>query len=170
MNVEEIKNTYSMKDILVRYGLPQPNRAGFIHCPFHRGDREPSMKVYDKDFNCFGCGANGDIFTFVMKMDNLSFKEAFCILGGSYERDFSSRIKIYRAQKAREMVQKQEEKLREKKQLNNMLIGIYMNAVNREKPLSDAWCDNYNALQKQLYLQEILNDPEECNGIIKQTG
>ena len=65
MTSEEIKQTYSMRDILNKCGLPQPNRSGFIQCPFHKGDREASMKIYDKDFNCFGCGANGDIFTFV---------------------------------------------------------------------------------------------------------
>ena len=55
MTKEEIKSAYSMRDILARYGI-QPNRAGFIQCPFHKGDREPSMKIYEKDFHCFGCG------------------------------------------------------------------------------------------------------------------
>ena len=55
MTREEIKQAYSMKDILVKCGLPEPNRAGFIKCPFHKGDHEASMKVYDKDFHCFGC-------------------------------------------------------------------------------------------------------------------
>ena len=49
MTSEEIKATYSMRDILTKCGLPEPNRAGFCHCPFHKGDRDPSMKVYDKD-------------------------------------------------------------------------------------------------------------------------
>ena len=44
MTSEEIKATYSMRDILTKCGLPAPNRAGFCHCPFHKGDREPSMK------------------------------------------------------------------------------------------------------------------------------
>lgn len=52
MTSEEIKQTYSMRDILNKCGLPQPNRSGFIQCPFHKGDREASMKIYDKDFNC----------------------------------------------------------------------------------------------------------------------
>lgn len=47
MTREEIKQTYSMKDILVKCGLPGPNRAGFIKCPFHKGDHEASMKIYD---------------------------------------------------------------------------------------------------------------------------
>ena len=57
MTKEELKQTYSMRDVLCRYGL-SPNRAGFVGCPFHRGDREASMKVYDRDFHCFGCGAH----------------------------------------------------------------------------------------------------------------
>lgn len=38
MTKEEIKATYSMWDILARYGTAQP--TGFIPCPFHKGDRE----------------------------------------------------------------------------------------------------------------------------------
>ena len=99
MTKEEIKETYSMRDILERYGL-EINRAGFCHCPFHQGDRDASLKVYEKDFNCFGCGVNGDIFTFIQRMENVSFREAFLILGGTYEKpSFSSRLAVYRSQK-----------------------------------------------------------------------
>ena len=82
MTVEEIKATYSMRDIVERYGF-QPNRSGFIHCPFHTGDRDASLKVYAKDFHCHACGANGDIFTFVQMMEEISFKEAFLSLVGT---------------------------------------------------------------------------------------
>ena len=44
MTSDEIRQEYSMRDILARCGLPQPNRAGFIQCPFHKGDREASME------------------------------------------------------------------------------------------------------------------------------
>lgn len=166
MTTEEIKRQYSMRDIVARYGFI-PNRAGFISCPFHKGDREASMKVYERDFHCFGCGKNGDIFTFVMLMDGLSFKESFRELGGEYENNFSARVKAYRMQKQREMQKKEEEKLKRKKELNNLLIAVYMKYIDRLEPLSDAWCDCYNALQRQIYINEILNDPEECHGIIK---
>ncbi len=107
MTSEEIKETYTMRDILDRYGIRQPNRAGFIQCPFHSGDRDPSMKIYEKDYHCFGCGATGDIFTFVQKMEDVGFKEAFRILGGRYERPtFRSDLAIYRARKQREMENK----------------------------------------------------------------
>lgn len=84
MDSREIKESRSMRDVLQRYGL-QPSRKGFISCPFHGEDKHPSLKIYEKDFHCFSCGANGDIFEFVMRMEDVSFKEAFQILGGQYQ-------------------------------------------------------------------------------------
>ena len=84
MTSEEIKASISMTELISRYGL-RPDRAGFIRCPFHKGDREPSMKIYKDSYYCFGCGASGDIFAFVMQMDGKGFKDAFRQLGGEYE-------------------------------------------------------------------------------------
>jgi len=161
MTKEEIKGLYSMKDILDRYGLPQPNRSGFICCPFHK-EKTASMKIYKKDYYCFGCGEHGDIFTFVQRMDGLTFREAFSALGGEYGDSFSSRLKIYQAQKKREMQRKAEERLDEKRHLNSLLMEIFRKWLGRLEPLSDAWKHTYNALQYQEYLWEILNDPEGC--------
>lgn len=158
MTREELKEKYSMRDIVEQYGF-RPNRAGFIHCPFHRGDKGASMKIYKKDFHCFGCGANGDIFSFIQRMDNCDFKTAFLSLGGTYEEaKTESKLARYHAEKKKIMRQKQEEKERRKRELNNMLIDIYRYYVQNSMPLSDTWCDCYNALQYQLYLHEILND------------
>ena len=165
MTKEEIKDLYSMRDILERYGLPQPNRAGFICCPFHR-EKTASMKIYKDSFYCFGCGFGGDIFDFVKKIDGISFKEAYASLGGNYENSFSARLKIYQAQKKREMQQKAEEKLRQKRELNYLLMDVYRKWLDSLEPLSDAWADTYNALQYQEYLWEVLNDPNECYEVI----
>lgn len=50
-------------------------------CPFH-ADKAPSFTVDDekKLWHCFGCGAGGDLFSFVMKTDNVDFGEAVEIL------------------------------------------------------------------------------------------
>lgn len=161
MTKEEIKSLYSMRDILERYRIPQPNRSGFIRCPFHK-EKTASMKIFAKDFHCFGCGAHGDIFTFVMMMDGLSFKEAFAELGGDYENSFSARLKIYQAQKKREMQRKADEKKKREKERNFLLMDVYREWLSRLEPLSDAWVDTYNALQYQEYLWEVLNAPDEC--------
>lgn len=160
MNSEEIKQQYSMKDIVEQYGF-KVNRMGFINCPFHKGDKGASLKVYQDSFHCFGCGKNGDIFTFVQLMDSVDFKAAFQSLGGTYEKPtFESQLAIYRAQKKKEERARASEKLRRRKELNNVLIDIYRDYANRAKPFSDTWCDCMNALIYQLYLHEILNREE----------
>lgn len=54
-------------------------------CPFHE-DRSPSFYVVpDKGFyNCFGCGASGDVFNFVMKRQGLDFVEAVKHVGARF--------------------------------------------------------------------------------------
>jgi len=51
------------------------NFAGL--CPFH-GEKTPSFSVHAtrQFFHCFGCGVSGDVFTFVQKIENISFPEA----------------------------------------------------------------------------------------------
>lgn len=164
MTKEEIKQQYSMRDIVEKYGI-RPDRRGFIHCPFHQGDKGASMKIYARDFHCFGCGANGDIFDFIQRMDNVDFKEAFQSLGGTYEKPtFSSKLAVYRAQKRAEMRRKKEEKQAEEKHLNNLLISVFRWGVEHNLPLSDAWCENYNRLQYQLYVQGELTERGEEYG------
>lgn len=158
--MEEIKAAYSMRDIVERYGF-HPTRAGFIPCPFHSGDRQASLKVYDRDFHCHACGAHGDIIDFVMMMDDVDFKTAYQSLGGEYQKpSFSSRLAVYEAQKKREMRLKEQERLTAQKDLNNTLITVYRAYMERSEPLSKVWTDCYNALQYQLYIQAILNDME----------
>jgi DNA primase len=44
-------------------------------CPFH-GEKTPSFYVYEDGFHCFGCGAHGDVITFVMRSLGSSFPDA----------------------------------------------------------------------------------------------
>ena len=44
MTKDEIKQIYSMSEIVERYGF-KPNRSGFIRCPFHPGDKTASKSI-----------------------------------------------------------------------------------------------------------------------------
>src|ERR1700739_2357257 len=46
-------------------------------CPFHQ-EKTPSFSVHAtrQFFHCFGCGASGDVFSFVQKIENVTFPEA----------------------------------------------------------------------------------------------
>lgn len=71
---QKIKDRLTLHKVAEYYGY-KPNKAGFICCPFH-SEKTPSMKIYDKDFHCFGCNEHGDIISFVQKLFGLSFPEA----------------------------------------------------------------------------------------------
>lgn len=160
MTKEELKNTYSMKDVIGKYGL-FPNRAGFVSCPFHYGDHTASLKIYKDSFYCFGCGASGDIFDFVMRMERCDFKTAFWILGGTYQKPtFSSRLAIYQSQKKMQMREKEKQREEDIKSLNIAKINLLQDFLNKSEPLSNVWCDCYNLLQKELYRHSILNGLE----------
>ena len=65
-------------------------------CPFHK-EKSPSFSVHAgrQFFHCFGCGLSGDIFTFVEKIENVSFPEAVRIVAGKCgiplpKREYSS--------------------------------------------------------------------------------
>lgn len=155
MDKEEIKRNNSVKSVAIKYGF-HPNKQGFIPCPFHR-EKTASLKLYegDRGYYCFGCGASGDVFDFVMQIDGVDFKEAYQSLGGEYEdANFKTRLAIYRRQKRLEQRLQKKEQLKHKVELNTMLINIYQKYIRKSEPYSDVWCDCMNALQYQLYLFE----------------
>ena len=80
----EIKNRVDTIQAFEYYGL-QPNRKGFICCPFHN-EKTPSFKVYKGNggYHCFGCGEHGGVIDFVMKYFDLSFKEAITKLNNDF--------------------------------------------------------------------------------------
>jgi DNA primase len=99
MNKKEIKECTSLPDVMASFGV-KVNRSGFACCPFHN-EKTPSMKVYKNNtFHCFGCGADGDVFDFVQKIDGVDFKEAYVILGGTYEK--MNKLETYRQRVKRE--------------------------------------------------------------------
>ncbi len=153
-----------MREVAERYGI-KVNKSGFCKCIFHK-EETASMKLYPDSFYCFACSAHGDVFTFVQRMDNLTFKEAFRELGGGYEQSFSARKRLYQQQKKREMERKREEKLRQKIELTSLLMSVYRRYLPKLEPLSDEWCNTFNALQYQEYLWEVLHDPNEQYKVI----
>lgn len=159
MTLEEVKQI-PMRDVVEQYGFT-PNRAGFIHCPFHSGDKGASLKVYAKDWHCHACGAHGDQIDFVMRMDDLSFKEAFQALGGTYNGDREElKRKIRLAEIERAKRAEIEMEARHKRDMNNKYITALRNGISAFPVFSDGWCFCQNELVKELYRHDILNGLE----------
>lgn len=157
MTVEEIKQQYSMRDVVEMYGF-HPNRAGFISCPFHK-EKTASMKVYKDSVYCFGCGRSGDIFTFVQQMDGCSFKEAYLKLGGEYEKksDWQRKKFEYQLQQKKEKERKELERKRQWKR--EILQDIPMQKLFAKcfPVFSDDWCAAVNRLEYDFYILDEMN-------------
>jgi hypothetical protein len=65
-----------------RVELRKAGKEFIGRCPFH-ADQTPSFSVNEEKglFHCFGCGESGDVFSFIMKLDGVSFPEACARLG-----------------------------------------------------------------------------------------
>ena len=71
---EAVKQSITVREAAQMYGI-EVNRSGMACCPFH-DDKNPSMKLNEEYFYCFGCGATGDVIDFTARFYNLSPKEA----------------------------------------------------------------------------------------------
>lgn len=175
MTSEEIKAEYSMRDIVGRYGFV-PNRTGFIPCPFHQGDRQPSLKVYERDFHCHACGENGDIFDFIQRMEDVDFKEAFYSLGGTYPETSRKSAAIRRAEFKRKRAQIEAENKAFmawwKKRFYQVcrLLRLLDQLIPQYEPFSTEWCAAVEMMVQNEYKYQVLANGtrEEQEGMRRQ--
>ena len=76
--VEEIRSKNDIVDVISSYvRLQKKGSSYFGLCPFHN-EKSPSFSVSRQKqmYYCFGCGAGGNVFTFLMEYENFSFLEA----------------------------------------------------------------------------------------------
>lgn len=76
--IDEIKYRNKIEDVIASY--VNLKRAGSVYqglCPFH-SERTPSFTVFPntETFHCFGCGAGGDVISFIMRAENLEYPGA----------------------------------------------------------------------------------------------
>ncbi len=80
--VEEVRTKNDIVDVVSGYVRLQKKGANHWGCcPFHN-EKTPSFSVNGPKqmYHCFGCGAGGNVFTFVMNYENYSFPEAIKLL------------------------------------------------------------------------------------------
>ena len=78
-DIDEVRSRTNLADIVGDYVSLKSAGVGSMKglCPFHE-ERSPSFHVRPQVgfYHCFGCGEGGDVFTFLQKMDHVSFSEA----------------------------------------------------------------------------------------------
>jgi len=84
--IERIRNTADIYDVVAQYvDLKKRGRNYFGLCPFH-SEKTPSFSVApDKQiYHCFGCGAGGNVFSFIVEHEKATFVDAVQQLGEKY--------------------------------------------------------------------------------------
>ena len=118
-----VKELVRLTDVLARYNLT-PSRAGFLHCPFHSGDRDASLKIYPAtdSWYCFGCGEGGDVIDFFAKMERCGFAEALKKLNADFCLGLEEKQSLRNARQRRQ--ERGREILRQKEQRDTLLDKI----------------------------------------------
>ncbi len=91
--IEEVRTANDIVDVIGGYvHLEKKGNAYFGLCPFHN-ERTPSFSVSRdrQTFHCYGCGEGGNVLTFVMKYENLTFPEAMQSLADRVHIDLPKR-------------------------------------------------------------------------------
>ncbi len=100
--VSEIKNATDIVDVVSEVVILKKTGKNYVGlCPFH-SEKTPSFTVSPEKqiFYCFGCTVGGNVFSFLMKHDGISFPDAAKILARRYGIDIPTR-KISQQQKRR---------------------------------------------------------------------
>ena len=96
--IEEVKQRIDIVDIVSQYtSLTKSGRTLRGLCPFH-SEKTPSFFVYpeQQSWHCFGaCSTGGDVFSFLMKKENIDFGEALRLLGERVGISIPSRSEPY---------------------------------------------------------------------------
>ena len=80
--LEQLRNACPLEEIARTYvDLKRRGRTYVCNCPFH-SEKTPSFTVFPdtQSFYCFGCGAGGDVITFIQQIENLDFMDAVKLL------------------------------------------------------------------------------------------
>ena len=84
----QIKRLLTIEEVVKYYiNINKKGKYYTCCCPFHK-ERTPSFFVNPSlgFFKCFGCGASGDIFSFVENYENISFAEAVALFTERYPK------------------------------------------------------------------------------------
>ncbi|MFV0527907.1 MAG: DNA primase [Lachnospiraceae bacterium] len=116
--IEEVREKNNIVDVISQYvSLKKRGSTHFGLCPFHN-EKSPSFAVTASRqmYYCFGCGAGGNVFTFIMEYENFTFLEALQYLA---QRASVTLPQMEYSKSAKEQLQKK-----------NVLLDIHKEAAN----------------------------------------
>ncbi len=169
--LDEIRDRADIVDLIGEYVDLKRSGSNYMGlCPFH-SEKTPSFSVSPSKsiFKCFGCGVGGDVITFIMKRENLSFPEAVEFLADKYNvrlseykdenkeaRDKRNRLYDINREAAMHFLKnlsssQKAQKYLKNRGLNDKTIRSYGLGYSK-----DSWTDLYDHLKKLGYEDDVL--------------
>ena len=140
--IEKVHDSSDLVNIVSEYLSLKKTGSNYIGlCPFHN-EKTPSFTVSETKqlFHCFGCGEGGDVISFIMKIENLSFVEAVKFLADKQG------IPLGKNKKVDKKIISEKEKIYK---INKEAARFYYyNLIKNEKPLN--YLKNRNINRKVL--------------------
>ena len=117
---DEVKQQLNIRQVVEFYGF-NVNRAGQFICPFHN-DHNPSASIKKDYFNCFVCGAGGDLITFTAKLHGINNYDACKKLVSDFGLNISTepQTQVDKLKADRERAKRQAE-LKRQKEIENLI-------------------------------------------------
>lgn len=177
---DQVKSLVTIREAAEYYGF-QPNRTGYICCPFHN-EKTASLKLYDgqQGFHCFGCGAHGSVIDFVMNLFGIPFRQAIVRLNTDFglglttERPSPAQQAKVRELRRREAQRKAElehlqEQHRELAEEHRYWWNVLKFFCPTEIDIEAGYVHPFyvEAVKKQPYLEYLLEELEETIGGVK---
>ena len=166
-----VKSTVSPAQVAEAFGI-EVDRHNRCACPIHHG-KDHNMRLGERGYHCFVCGAHGDVFEFVRAMNQCSFPDALAWLNETFALDLPlnrkpSRAEIEASKRAREEARRQRE---EQHELDMVLFETYVDVQKcigelqddaeryRPKPNDETWDERYG---RAMTLLPQMNDMAEA--------
>jgi len=156
--LEEIKSKVDIVDFISDYAQLKKSGQNYkALCPFH-SEKTPSFMVSPTKqiFHCFGCGVGGDVVSFLMKHDNISFNEAIRYIS----KKTGITIREYFFDKG---LSEKREKIFN---VNKEAMNFFIKNLNSSK-MAMAYLKNRGVEETSLYRFSIGYAPDERDGLIK---
>ncbi|MCK9363877.1 MAG: DNA primase [Syntrophales bacterium] len=126
--IEEVRRRADIVSLIGEYVALRKTGKNYTGlCPFHQ-EKTPSFTISPEKqiFHCFGCGEHGDVFSFLMKMDGLTFPEAIRQLAGKTGVVIPERVHS-REEKERYTLKEQIVRV------NGLAVGFFAKTLSSQK-------------------------------------
>ena len=169
--LDEIRDRADIVDLIGEYVDLKRSGSNYMGlCPFHSEKTPPfSVSPSKSIFKCFGCGVGGDVITFIMKRENLTFPEAVEFLAEKYSvrleeykdvnkeaRDKKNRLYEINREAAMHFLKNFQESKKAQLYLSNRMLSpktIRSYGIGYSK---DSWTDLYDHLTGLGYSEDEL--------------